>query len=88
MKFEELVLFFSIAICNFGHKFVSKIRNNNREDQRPILNINALIYGVYEDPLNHEATDELRDNSESFDSSVRRTMWKGHMHDVYLDRVL
>ncbi|XP_025887181.1 NEDD8-conjugating enzyme Ubc12-like isoform X2 [Solanum lycopersicum] len=67
-----------------------------REDWKPILNINAVIYGLihlftepnYEDPLNHEAADELRDNPKMFDSNVRRTMWGGHMHDVYFDRVL
>lgn len=67
-----------------------------REDWKPVLNINAVIYGLihlftepnHEDPLNHEAAEELRDKPKSFEQTVGRTMWGGHVHDVYFDRVL
>ncbi|XP_060174285.1 NEDD8-conjugating enzyme Ubc12-like [Lycium barbarum] len=67
-----------------------------REDWKPVLNINAVVYGLvhlftepnHEDPLNHVAADELRDNPKSFESTVRRTMWGGHENGTYYDGVL
>ncbi|KAK4390666.1 NEDD8-conjugating enzyme Ubc12 [Sesamum angolense] len=56
-----------------------------REDWKPVLNINTIIYGLYhlftepnhEDPLNHDAAAVLRDNPKMFESNVRRAMAGG-----------
>ncbi|KAH8503508.1 hypothetical protein H0E87_014692 [Populus deltoides] len=56
-----------------------------REDWKPVLNINTIIYGLYhlftepnyEDPLNHDAAAVLRDNPKMFESNVRRAMTGG-----------
>ncbi|KAJ0959929.1 hypothetical protein J5N97_000306 [Dioscorea zingiberensis] len=56
-----------------------------REDWKPVLNINTIIYGLfhlftqpnYEDPLNHDAAAVLRDNPKMFESNVRRAMSGG-----------
>lgn len=53
-----------------------------REDWKPVLDINAVIYGLiylfYEpnpgDPLNHEAADEYRSNPEKFARTVKRSL--------------
>ncbi|CAN0884491.1 NEDD8-conjugating enzyme Ubc12 [Linum grandiflorum] len=53
-----------------------------REDWKPVLNINTLIYGLYhlfidpnpEDPLNQEAADLLRNDPHKFESKVKRVM--------------
>ncbi|KAG6588622.1 NEDD8-conjugating enzyme Ubc12, partial [Cucurbita argyrosperma subsp. sororia] len=53
-----------------------------REDWKPVLNINTIIYGLFhlftqpnhEDPLNHDAAAVLRDNPKMFESNVRRAM--------------
>ncbi|KAK6916537.1 Ubiquitin-conjugating enzyme E2 [Dillenia turbinata] len=49
-----------------------------REDWKPVLNINTIIYGLFhlftqpdhEDPLNQEAATVLRDNPKMFANSV------------------
>ncbi|OIV92906.1 hypothetical protein TanjilG_01040 [Lupinus angustifolius] len=56
-----------------------------REDWKPVLNINTVIYGLYhlftepnhEDPLNHDAAAVLRDTPKLFESNVRRAMAGG-----------
>ncbi|TJX37716.1 ubiquitin-conjugating enzyme E2, partial [Soehngenia saccharolytica] len=53
-----------------------------REDWKPVLNINTIIYGLnhlfthpnHEDPLNHDAAAVLRDNPRTFEANVRRAM--------------
>ena len=53
-----------------------------REDWRPVLNINSIIYGLQylllepnpEDPLNKDAANELQTNRSMFEKNVRRTM--------------
>ncbi|GKA13871.1 reverse transcriptase domain-containing protein, partial [Tanacetum coccineum] len=53
-----------------------------REDWKPVLNINTVIYGLYhlftepnhEDPLNSDAAAVLRDNPTQFGSNVRKAM--------------
>nr|XP_028954823.1 probable NEDD8-conjugating enzyme Ubc12-like isoform X1 [Malus domestica] len=53
-----------------------------REDWKPVLNINTVIYGLYhlftepnhEDPLNQEAADLLRDNPKLFGLNVRKSI--------------
>lgn len=61
-----------------------------REDWRPVLDINAVIYGLiylfYEpnpdDPLNHEAADLLRKDIKNFERLVNRTLRGGNYDGV------
>ncbi|WRX08697.1 Ubiquitin-conjugating enzyme E2 - like 2 [Theobroma cacao] len=63
-----------------------------REDWKPVLNINTIIYGLYhlftepnyEDPLNHDAAAVLRDNPKMFESNVRRAMAGGRQDTTCL----
>ena len=56
-----------------------------REDWKPVLDINAVIYGIiflfYEpnpdDPLNHEAAKKLRENKNEFKKIVDKTLRGG-----------
>ncbi|KAK4752366.1 hypothetical protein SAY87_021164 [Trapa incisa] len=56
-----------------------------REDWKPVLNINTVVYGLYhlftepnyEDPLNHDAAAVLRDNPMLFATNVKRAMLGG-----------
>ncbi|KAK8587568.1 hypothetical protein V6N13_086548 [Hibiscus sabdariffa] len=65
-----------------------------REDWKPVLNINTVIYGLYhlftepnyEDPLNHDAAAVLRDNPKMFESNVRRAMYGGYVGQTYFQR--
>ncbi|GMH02746.1 hypothetical protein Nepgr_004585 [Nepenthes gracilis] len=67
-----------------------------REDWKPVLNINTIIYGLFhlftqpnsEDPLNHEAAAVLRDNPKMFESNVRRAMAGGYVGQTYFQRCL
>ncbi|KAL3351581.1 hypothetical protein AABB24_019917 [Solanum stoloniferum] len=67
-----------------------------REDWKPVLNINTIIYGLYhlftepnhEDPLNHEAAAVLSDNPSMFESNVRRAMSGGYVGQTYFQRCM
>ncbi|KAF3953999.1 hypothetical protein CMV_020606 [Castanea mollissima] len=67
-----------------------------REDWKPVLNINTIIYGLfhlftepnYEDPLNHDAAAVLRDNPKLFESNVRRAMAGGYVGQTLFPRCL
>jgi len=67
-----------------------------REDWKPVLDINAVIYGLiflfYEpnpgDPLNHEAADLLRKNVGEFKSLVQRTLKGGVMDGVQFRKLV
>jgi len=56
-----------------------------REDWKPVLNLNAVIYGLQylflepnpSDPLNKEAAEDLRRNIEAFKRNVRNSMRGG-----------
>merc|ERR1711913_178848 len=56
-----------------------------REDWKPVLTINSIIYGLQylflepnpEDPLNKEAAEVLQTNRRLFESNVQKSM-KGH----------
>eukprot|EP00741_Cyanophora_paradoxa_P004746 tig00000828_g4604.t1 len=58
-----------------------------REDWKPVLNINAIIYGLQflflepnpDDPLNKEAADLLRENRRLFEQNVYRAMRGGNI---------
>uniref|UniRef100_A0A1D1XXS8 NEDD8-conjugating enzyme Ubc12 n=1 Tax=Anthurium amnicola TaxID=1678845 RepID=A0A1D1XXS8_9ARAE len=65
-----------------------------REDWKPVLNINTIIYGLNhifthpndEDPLNHDAAAVLRDNPRLFETNVRRAMAGGYVGQIYFPR--
>jgi len=67
-----------------------------REDWKPVLNINTIIYGLYhlfvqpnyEDPLNHDAAAVLRDNPKMFESNVRRAMSGGYVGQTHFPRCI
>ncbi|KAI5684237.1 hypothetical protein M9H77_05465 [Catharanthus roseus] len=65
-----------------------------REDWKPVLNINTVVYGLYhlftepnsEDPLNHEAAAVLRENPKLFQSNVKKAMLGGYIGQAYFPR--
>ncbi|PKA50599.1 NEDD8-conjugating enzyme Ubc12 [Apostasia shenzhenica] len=67
-----------------------------REDWKPVLNINTIIYGLshlftqpnHEDPLNHDAATVLRDNPRLFETNARRAMSGGYVGQVYFPRCI
>ncbi|KAL7443899.1 hypothetical protein ACHAXM_009556 [Skeletonema potamos] len=67
-----------------------------REDWKPVLDINAVIYGLiflfYEpnpdDPLNHEAAELFRKDIKHFERLVQRTLKGGVMDGVHFDRLI
>uniref|UniRef100_A0A1D1YXH8 NEDD8-conjugating enzyme Ubc12 n=1 Tax=Anthurium amnicola TaxID=1678845 RepID=A0A1D1YXH8_9ARAE len=67
-----------------------------REDWKPVLNINTIIYGLNhlfthpndEDPLNHDAAAVLRDNPRLFEVNVRRAMAGGYIGQIYFTRCM
>lgn len=67
-----------------------------REDWKPVLNLNAVIVGIQflflepnaSDPLNKEASDDLRANRETFKRNVRNTMNGGYFKGVHFDKVM
>jgi len=67
-----------------------------REDWRPVLDINAVIYGLiylfYEpnpdDPLNHEAADLFRKDIKSFERLVNRTLRGGKLDGITFERLV
>jgi ubiquitin-conjugating enzyme E2 M len=67
-----------------------------REDWKPVLTINAIVYGLQylflepnpEDPLNREAANELQVNRRLFEQNVQRTMRGGTLNGVYFEQCL
>lgn len=67
-----------------------------REDWKPVLDINAVIYGLiylfYEpnpdDPLNHEAADLFRKDVKQFERLVDRTLRGGQMDGVFFEKLI
>lgn len=67
-----------------------------REDWKPVLDINAVIYGLiylfYEpnpdDPLNHEAAELFRRDVTQFQRLVSRTLRGGILDGVHFDRLV
>ncbi|MCD7465363.1 NEDD8-conjugating enzyme Ubc12 [Datura stramonium] len=65
-----------------------------REDWKPVLNINTIIYGLCflftepnpEDPLNVDAAAVLRENPLLFKSNVRRAMYGGTVDHISFTR--
>ena len=67
-----------------------------REDWKPVLTINSIVYGLQylflepnpEDPLNKEAANDLQANRRLFEQNVQRTMRGGNLNGVYFERCL
>jgi len=67
-----------------------------REDWKPVLTINAIVYGIQylflepnpDDPLNKEAAEALRQNRRIFEQNVQRTMRGGYIGSTYFERCL
>jgi len=67
-----------------------------REDWKPVLTINAIVYGLQylflepnpEDPLNKEAANELQANRRLFEQNVQKTMRGGTVNGVYFERCI
>ncbi|ODN03950.1 putative protein-conjugating enzyme Ubc12 [Orchesella cincta] len=67
-----------------------------REDWKPVLTINSIVYGLQylflepnpEDPLNKEAADVLQSNKRLFESNVLKAMRGGYVGNVYFERCL
>ena len=67
-----------------------------REDWKPVLTINAIVYGLQylflepnpEDPLNKEAAEVLQSNRRLFEQNVRKAMTGGAIGNEYFDRCL
>ena len=67
-----------------------------REDWKPVLDINGVIYGLIylfyepnpEDPLNHEAADLFRRDVNQFQRLVQRTLKGGVLNGVQFQRLI
>ncbi|XP_059161985.1 NEDD8-conjugating enzyme Ubc12 [Physella acuta] len=67
-----------------------------REDWKPVLTINSIVYGLQylflepnpEDPLNKEAAEVLQTNRRLFEQNVAKSMRGGHIGNVYFERCL
>ena len=65
-----------------------------REDWKPVLTINSVVYGIQylflqpnsEDPLNIDAANELKANRGLFEQNVQRTLHGGTVNGVYFER--
>jgi len=70
--------------------------NIPREDWKPVLSINSILYGLTylfldpnpDDPLNHEAAEVLRDNPRQFDINVKRSMSGGYVAGNHFPRCI
>uniref|UniRef100_A0A672GR59 NEDD8-conjugating enzyme UBC12 n=1 Tax=Salarias fasciatus TaxID=181472 RepID=A0A672GR59_SALFA len=67
-----------------------------REDWKPVLTINSIIYGLQylflepnpEDPLNKEAAEVLQTNRRLFEQNVHRSLKGGYVGATYFERCL
>lgn len=67
-----------------------------REDWKPVLTINSIVYGLQylflepnpEDPLNKEAAEVLTTNRRLFEQNVQKAMRGGYVGGTYFDRCL
>ncbi|KAI5700702.1 NEDD8-conjugating enzyme Ubc12 [Diaphorina citri] len=67
-----------------------------REDWKPVLTINSIVYGLQylflepnpEDPLNKEAAEVLQNNRRLFEQNVQKAMRGGYIGSVYFERCL
>ncbi|CAB1341624.1 NEDD8-conjugating enzyme Ubc12 [Oncorhynchus nerka] len=67
-----------------------------REDWKPVLTVNSIIYGLQylflepnpEDPLNKEAAEVLQTNRRLFEQNVQRSLRGGYVGATYFERCL
>ncbi|CAG0884787.1 unnamed protein product [Cyprideis torosa] len=67
-----------------------------REDWKPVLTINSIVYGIQylflepnpEDPLNKEAAEVLQNSRRLFEQNVQKTLRGGTIGSTYFDRSL
>ncbi|GFV74284.1 NEDD8-conjugating enzyme Ubc12 [Trichonephila clavipes] len=67
-----------------------------REDWKPVLTINSIVYGLQylflepnpEDPLNKEAAEVLQNNRRIFEQNVRKAMNGGYIGSTCFERCL
>ena len=67
-----------------------------REDWKPVLDINAVIYGLiylfYEpnpdDPLNHDAAELFRKDISRFASTVKKTLRGAYVDGEYFEKII
>ncbi|GIX95852.1 nedd8-conjugating enzyme UbcE2M [Caerostris darwini] len=67
-----------------------------REDWKPVLTINSIVYGLQylflepnpEDPLNKEAAEVLQNNRRVFEQNVRKAMNGGYIGSTCFERCL
>ena len=67
-----------------------------REDWKPVLTVNAIVYGLQylflepnpEDPLNKEAAVHLQTNRYDFETTVVNTLKGGYINGVHFDKCL
>ncbi|KAF8791493.1 NEDD8-conjugating enzyme Ubc12-like [Argiope bruennichi] len=67
-----------------------------REDWKPVLTINSIVYGLQylflepnpEDPLNKEAAEVLQNNRRLFEQNVRKAMNGGYIGSTCFERCL
>ena len=106
--FPAVVICSIVLLFNYQVKCENKVYHPNidldgnvclnilREDWKPVLTINSIVYGLQylflepnpEDPLNKVAAQELQSNRRSFENNVQKTMKGGHLNGVYFERCL
>ncbi|CAN8019197.1 unnamed protein product, partial [Ixodes persulcatus] len=67
-----------------------------REDWKPVLTINSIVYGLQylflepnpEDPLNKDAAEVLQNNRRLFEQNVKKAMLGGYIGATYFERCL
>lgn len=67
-----------------------------REDWKPVLTINSVVYGLQylflepnpEDPLNKDAAEVLQNNRRLFEQNVKKAMLGGYVGATYFERCL
>ena len=67
-----------------------------REDWKPVLTVNAIVYGLQylflepnpDDPLNKEAARELQMNRRNFEQNVYKTLRGGNIGNIWFDESL
>jgi len=67
-----------------------------REDWKPVLTVNSIIYGLQylflepnpEDPLNKDAAEVLQNNRRLFEQNVTKAMRGGYVGSTYFERCL
>jgi len=67
-----------------------------REDWKPVLTVNSIVYGLQylflepnpEDPLNKEAAEVLQNNRRLFEQNVTKALRGGYIGQTYFERCL